>query len=60
MKTTENCCSKIEIMCTSISKHELKLMVEFLYKGIIFLDQEILTFHPPTPVDKKAPYKHQF
>ena len=41
---SETCCCKIEILCQSISKEELKIMVDFLYTGNISCDNQTLGF----------------
>merc|ERR1740129_1153832 len=41
---SETCCCKIEIMCQSISKEELKIMVDFLYTGNVSVDNATLGF----------------
>ena len=41
---SETCCCKIEILCHSISKEELKIMVDFLYTGNIYCDNKTLGF----------------
>ena len=41
---SETCCCKIEILCQSISKEELKSMVDFLYTGNISCDNATLGF----------------
>ena len=41
---SETCCCKIEILCQSTSKEELKIMVDFLYTGNISCDNETLGF----------------
>ena len=39
---SDTCCCKIEILCQSISKEELKIMVDFLYTGNISCDNASL------------------
>ena len=41
---SETCCCKIEILCQSISKEELKIMVDFLYTGNAYVDNATLGF----------------
>ena len=41
---SETCCCKIEILCQSTSKEELKIMVDFLYTGNISCDNATLGF----------------
>ena len=40
--TSDSCCCKIEILCQSISKEMLQIMVDFLYSGKISCDDQKL------------------
>ena len=40
--TSDSCCCKIEILCLSISKEVLQIMVDFLYSGKITCDDQKL------------------
>ena len=42
--TSDSCCCKIEILCQSISKEMLQIMVDFLYSGKISCDDQKLVF----------------
>ena len=44
IKDTDMDCCKIEIMCPSLSKEELEIIVNFLYKGKTFCTGEAVAF----------------
>ena len=44
IKQANRDCCKIEIMCPSLSREELEIIVKFLYKGKIFCTDEAVAF----------------